>query len=52
MEIISCIFHKPTQLVLISIFFFQYHKHLFVHIGGTAQYTDPILEVNNIIHKK
>ena len=25
----------------------QYHKHLFVHIGGAASYSDPMLEVND-----
>ena len=25
---------------------FQYHKHLFVHIGATSTYTDPLLEVS------
>jgi transcriptional enhancer factor len=23
----------------------SYHKHLFVHIGGTPDYSDPLLEV-------
>lgn len=23
-----------------------YHKHLFVHIGGTPSYSDPLLEVS------
>lgn len=26
---------------------FQYHKHLFVHIGSTATYNDPLLEVSD-----
>ena len=27
----------------------SYHKHLFVHIGGAASYSDPLLEVGTII---
>lgn len=29
-------------------FFFQYHKHLFVHIGGSATYADPLLEAVDV----
>lgn len=27
---------------------FQYHKHLFVHIGGSATYADPLLEAVDV----
>ena len=27
-------------------FTLQYHKHLFVHIGANATYSDPMLEVS------
>jgi len=39
-----------VKLGLICIYFcvyFQYHKHLFVHISSNAGYTDPLLEVSN-----
>lgn len=28
--------------------FLQYHKHLFVHIGGSATYADPLLEAVDV----
>lgn len=31
--------------------FFQYQKHLFVHIGGPTTYADPILEVSGQSNK-
>ena len=34
---------------MVKIFFFlQYHRHLFVHIGGSATYTDPLLEAIDV----
>ena len=30
----------------VSFCLLQYHKHLFVHIGATVMYSDPVLEVN------
>lgn len=39
-------------LVLITFFLspllFQYHKHLFVHIGSNYSYSDPELEVSDL----
>lgn len=34
-----------VQQVSWHLFIFQYHKHLFVHIGASATYSDPMLEV-------
>lgn len=40
----------PTnvRIFFFRFFFLQYHKHLFVHIGGSATYADPLLEAVDV----
>lgn len=35
-------------LIFVLNFFLQFHKHLFVHIGGCTSYTDPLLEAVDV----
>lgn len=36
------------RIFFFRFFFLQYHKHLFVHIGGSATYADPLLEAVDV----